>query len=274
MMAGTASDFLPASDLPASPSREQELEELVRSQAAIIERISEMLDSSGQAGPGRAAPDGQTEKRLRALEARAAWSHEEKQALIEKISDLSEAVQDLESSVKKIVDMKNVNDRIEERIIDVKDLAKTKIGELENKIVDISKNQTVDSNFVKDLEEDMTEAQNLLNQHAEAINKIWQLSKKQRTATGKKSVARIEQIKDILKAGPRTYKELERLLGVSAKEMNRLISMMDARQYEIFYRAGDNRQKVLRLRAWNASQQSKSLTSSVNYPAGGGGMGP
>lgn len=273
-MMASSSEFQPASELPASPSREQELEELVRSQAAVIERISEMLDSPGQAGPGRAAPDGQIEKRLRALEARAAWSHEEKQALIEKISDLSKAVQDLEKSVEKVVDIKNVNDRIEERIIDVKDLAKNRIVELENKIVDISKSQTVDRNFVKDLDEQLAEAQDLIDQHADAINKIWQLCKKPRAATGKKSVARIERIKDILKSGPRTYKELERLLGVSAKEMNRLVSMMDARQYEIFYRAGDNRQKVLRLRAWNASQQSKSFPSNVKYPGEGVQMGP
>lgn len=98
-MMASSSEFLPASELPASPSREQELEELVKSQAAVIERISEMLDYSGQVGPGRAAPDSQTEKRLRALEARAAWSHEEKQALIEKLSDLSEAVKALDKSL-------------------------------------------------------------------------------------------------------------------------------------------------------------------------------
>ena len=76
--------------------------------------------------------------------------------------------------------------------------------------------------------------------------------------TGKKSKARVEQLKEILKGGSKTYKELERILKISPKEMNRLVSMLDTRSYEVFFRAGDNRQKVLRLR---------SLTSNVKCSA-------
>ena len=250
--------FTLASELGPSVSREEELESLCHQQAEQLELLQDGT-------PGQMPAD--MERRLKSLESRVAWTHDEKQALVEKISDLSESVKLLEKAVKKILDNRNVNDRIEERITDVKDLAKTRIDELDKKIVD--------KNIVNEIRTDLDEVRDLIDQHAEAINTVWKAIRKAPVPTGKKSLARIEKLKEILKAGPKSYKELERILDVSPKEMNRLVSMLDTRSYEIFFRAGDGRQKVLRLRAWNATQQaSKSFPSNVKYSAGGDSMGP
>ena len=253
MMAAELPSFLPASELGPLPSREEDaLEELVRSQAAIIERLEDALDARQSSTPANLEPS---------------LNPGDKQKLILLLDDLTTKVRDLGTEVDrlttKIADMENVNNRSEQQIVDVRDLAKDRIEELHKEIVDIRETQIVDRKCVKELEVDLREAQDLIDQHAEAINKVWQASKKVRVATGKKSTARIEQLKEILKAGPKSYKELERLLDISPKEMNRLVSMMDSRSYEIFFRRGDNRQKVLRLRAWN------SLTSNVKCSAGG-----
>jgi hypothetical protein len=64
---------------------------------------------------------------------------------------------------------------------------------------------------------------------------------------GAKTEARLKRIDEILKEKQScSYKEMERLLRVSPKEMNRLVSLLDNRSYEVFERNGDNRQKILR----------------------------
>lgn len=64
---------------------------------------------------------------------------------------------------------------------------------------------------------------------------------------GAKTEARLKKLEEILKEGGScSYKELERLLRISPKEMNRLVSGLDNREYEVFTRNGDERQKVLR----------------------------
>lgn len=69
-------------------------------------------------------------------------------------------------------------------------------------------------------------------------------------APGTKTEARIKAIKEVLKTrGSTTFKELERILGISSREMLRLTKKLDMRQYEIFRRQGDTREKVIRLRA-------------------------
>ena len=80
--------FTPASDLGPSVSREEELENLCHQQAEQLERFQD-------GNPGHQVPS-DLERRLKSLESRAAWTHDEKQALVEKISDLSEAVKALE----------------------------------------------------------------------------------------------------------------------------------------------------------------------------------
>ncbi len=227
-----AMGFQPASELGPSPSREEMLEDLVRAQAAQKERLSE--DEPRQAEIPGIRP-------------------EEKQALVQLLSDLGERIKELEllaaKQARQIEEMDNVNNRLEQQITDVKGLAKDRISELLAEIVDIRNAQKVDRKYVNDLVEELGEAQELIDQHADAINKVWQATKKGRMPTGKKSKARVEQLKEILKGGAKTYKELERILKISPKEMNRLVSMLDTRSYEVFFRAGDNRQKVLRLRS-------------------------
>jgi len=227
-----AMGFQPASELGPSPSREEMLEDLVRSQAAQIERLRE--DEPRQAEIPGIRP-------------------EEKQALVQLLSDLGERIKELEllaaKQARQIEEMDNVNNRLEQQITDVKGLAKDRISELLAEIVDIRNAQKVDRKYVNDFVEELGEAQELIDQHADAINKVWQATKKGRMPTGKKSKARVEQLKEILKGGAKTYKELERILKISPKEMNRLVSMLDTRSYEVFFRAGDNRQKVLRLRS-------------------------
>ncbi len=242
-----AMGFVPASELGPSPSREEMLEDLVRSQAAQIERL--MQEEPRQAESPGIRP-------------------EEKQALVQLLSDLGERIKELEllaaKQARQIEEMDNVNNRLEQQITDVKGLAKDRISELLAEIVDIRNAQKVDRKYVNDLVEELGEAQELIDQHADAINKVWQATKKGRMPTGKKSKARVEQLKEILKGGPKTYKELERILKISPKEMNRLVSMLDTRSYEVFFRTGDNRQKVLRLR---------SLTSNVKCSGEGDSKG-
>jgi chromosome segregation ATPase len=255
MMSEALPGFQLASELGPSPSREEELDDLCHHQAEQIERLQ---DLATEAQPAENQPQGATIR------------PEEKQALVQLLSDLGERIKALElltakqareieesdnrilTLEKSIVDIKKVNDQTNKRVKDVKDLAQERIGGLVKEIVDIRENKTVDKGAVNEIRNDLDEALNLIDQHAEAINKVWKATKKAPVPTGKKTLARIEKLKEILRRGPKTYKELERLLDISPKEMNRLVSRLDSRSYEIFYRAGDDRQKVLRLRAWSA----------------------
>ncbi len=261
------SGFTPASEY--SPGSAPPIDaRIIQWQADIVERLDAIQDS---------ASTREIERRLKALEMRSSeaayFTHDDRQKLTELLNDLTAQSKSLSERVnvlaRQIDDIGIVKDRSEQRITDVKGLAKDRIDGLHKEIVDIQILQNVDRKHVNDLAEQLAEVQDLINQHAESINKIWQAAKKTRTPTGKKSLARVEKMKEILKSGPKTYKELERLLDISPKEMNRLVTMLDTRSYEIFFRSGDDRQKVLRLRAWNASQQSKSLTSNVKYSSEG-----
>jgi hypothetical protein len=66
---------------------------------------------------------------------------------------------------------------------------------------------------------------------------------------GEKTVARIGKIDEILRSrGPTTLKQLEHILKISPKEMNRLLAKLDMRRYELHARPGDAREKVIRLK--------------------------
>jgi uncharacterized protein YoxC len=239
-MSSSLPSFQLASELPPSPTREQVLEDKIREQATQLERLQ---DDGPQKKATGIKPD-------------------ELQKLIILFNTFDGRIKELEQLTEKqaklIEDMKNVNYRSEEAVIAVKGLAKDRIGELIAEIVDIRAARKLDNERVNDHAEWLTDLEKKVNDHADAINRVWQATKKTQTPpTGKKSKARIERMKEILRNGPKSYKELERLLEISPKEMNRLVSRLDSRSYEIFFRAGDNRQKVLRLRAWN------SLTSNV-----------
>ena len=67
---------------------------------------------------------------------------------------------------------------------------------------------------------------------------------------GTKTIARIAKIDEILKSrGPTTLKELERTLGIDRATMTRLLGKLDMRRYDLHSRPGDEREKVLRLKA-------------------------
>jgi len=69
-------------------------------------------------------------------------------------------------------------------------------------------------------------------------------------ANGTKTIARIAKIDEILKSrGPTTLKELERILGIDRATMTRLLGKLDMRRYDLHARPGDEREKVLRLKA-------------------------
>lgn len=67
---------------------------------------------------------------------------------------------------------------------------------------------------------------------------------------GTKTIARIAKIDEILKSrGPTTLKELERTLVIDRATMTRLLGKLDMRRYDLHSRPGDEREKVLRLKA-------------------------
>mgnify|MGYP001465304949 CR=1 FL=1 len=74
---------------------------------------------------------------------------------------------------------------------------------------------------------------------------------------GETTVARIAKVKDFLKArgGGATFRECERLLDIRPNQMTKLVSQLDKRSFEVFDRAGDGRQKVLRLKAQIVSRE-------------------
>jgi hypothetical protein len=68
-------------------------------------------------------------------------------------------------------------------------------------------------------------------------------------AKGEKTTARITKIDEILKSrGPTTLTQIEHILQISPKEMNRLLAKLDMRRFELHARPGDGREKVLRLK--------------------------
>lgn len=77
------------------------------------------------------------------------------------------------------------------------------------------------------------------------------LGQPQAPGGGRKTEARIKELKKILKAsgGSRTFQELEKSLGLSPSQFTYLVSHMDKRSFEISRRPGSWRgEKILRLR--------------------------
>ena len=69
---------------------------------------------------------------------------------------------------------------------------------------------------------------------------------------GSKTNARITTLKTALKArgGGITFKEAEKLLGIKRNQMTKLVSQLDKRSFEIFARAGNKREKIIRLKSF------------------------
>ncbi len=77
------------------------------------------------------------------------------------------------------------------------------------------------------------------------------LGQPQAPGGGRKTEARIKELKKILKAsgGSRTFQELEKSLGLSPSQFTYLVSHMDKRSFEVSRRPGSWRgEKILRLR--------------------------
>jgi hypothetical protein len=98
-----------------------------------------------------------------------------------------------------------------------------------------------------------TQADNQLIQ-LQLINNLRETIRKTATAipTGQKTLERIAKIDEVLKArGSTSLKELGKMLKIRPQETSRLVAKLDKRRYEVFLRAGDKREKVLRLRVQN-----------------------
>lgn len=70
-------------------------------------------------------------------------------------------------------------------------------------------------------------------------------------APGKKTIARIEKLKDILKChgGSRTFKQLQDEMGLNPSQFSQMVSKLDKRIFETFSRPGGKRgEKVLKLK--------------------------
>ena len=100
---------------------------------------------------------------------------------------------------------------------------------------------------LEDIQDDHTAK---INNHAEAINKVWNISKRSVVPKGQKTNQRLEKLDQILKTnGARTLDQLETDLGISTQEMSRLLAKLDMRRYNLFTREGERREKVLKIRS-------------------------
>jgi len=74
-----------------------------------------------------------------------------------------------------------------------------------------------------------------INDHAEAINKVWNISKRAVVPKGQKTKQRLEKLDQILKTnGSRTLSQLEVDLKISPQQMSGLIAKLDMRRYRLF----------------------------------------
>jgi len=101
-----ASDFRPASELPASLSREEQLEALIKTQAIAIERLEAMLDGQPQQQAG------------------GKMSRQEKAAIITALSKLDDRLTALERATMGLDDLKKDIKEAGENIHEVHELAR------------------------------------------------------------------------------------------------------------------------------------------------------
>ena len=101
-----ASDFMPASDLPASPSREEQLEAFIKTQAAALERLEALLDGQPQQQAG------------------GKMSGQEKAAIIAALSKLDDRLTALERATMGLDDLKKDIKEAGEKIHEVHELAR------------------------------------------------------------------------------------------------------------------------------------------------------
>ncbi len=265
-----AESFRPAAALlskdPADQARTiEDLVARIQAQDELIERqvrkIQELEDTR-KAGPSPSraltpshAADAEGQRILQELKGQA---QEQK----EQLQSLKEFLDTKYVKQQAIIDkLTEENKQLQTEIYGVKDLTKEAIGKLRAERI-------VDNKRVNELAETVDNVIDKINEHAGLINKVWQTSKKSPAQPkGEKTLKRIQDLEATLRSGPKTYQEIERILKITPKEMNRLVSKLDMRRFKIALRPGDDRQKVIRLKAWN------SLTSNDKYSAEGVGKG-
>lgn len=139
MMAAELPGFQPASELPPSASREDALEALVKSQAAIIEKLEVALDGPTQ------TPTQQTN-----------MSPVERQKILQILSDLDKRITDQESltaMLKKAVEVLQGDTKEDgQKIHEVHELAKYSLSTLSKRLTTIEdrrKPQDTDANLAR-----------------------------------------------------------------------------------------------------------------------------
>ena len=121
------------------------------------------------------------------------------------------------------------------------------VSELKARIESLEAKSTV---IEAQVESDLNHLANGLAEDRKRLSALEQHPRTTALPPGTKTTARIAHIKTILKdRGATTFKELCRILDISAREMSRITKRLDMRFYEITRRPGDARQKVLRLRS-------------------------
>lgn len=91
-----------------------------------------------------------------------------------------------------------------------------------------------------------------IGDHANAINKLWQTIQAPSIPRGRKTIARIEDLKKILKGhgGSQTFEALQKALDLTPSQFSKLVGLLDKRCFEVSRRPGSKRgEKVLHLRS-------------------------
>ena len=106
--------------------------------------------------------------------------------------------------------------------------------ELCQRIEVLEHKNTLQQTRITELEEIQDDHTKTINNHAEAINKVWNISKRSVVPKGQKTNQRLEKLDQILKTnGARTLGQLETDLGISPQEMSRLLAKLDMRRYNL-----------------------------------------
>lgn len=113
-----ASDFCPASDLPASPSRETQLEGLVRTQALVLERLEAMLDGPQQAPGGK-------------------LSGQEKAAIVQALSNLEGRIKAQEQATKGLGKLRADLNAASTKIDEMHGLTKERLNNFSRRLTDL-----------------------------------------------------------------------------------------------------------------------------------------
>jgi cell division septum initiation protein DivIVA len=160
-------------------------------------------------------------------------------------------LQSLDSSLPPVT-VGRLQDFLNQAVAEATEPLKAEIKDLTDEMQDLRQ----EVQYLKDTKPGITSLR--VDDAFEAIEQIDEhLAKIDRTRTatppqGSKTAARITKLKTALKArsGGMTFKEAEKLLGIERNQMTKLVSQLDKRSFEIFARAGNKREKIIRLKSF------------------------